>query len=120
MTTTSTKSNITLTIESSRARQYQFGPRRQAEMDSPQGRTRVFIEWPGYSVMENLQNRHNRPHMLIKQQLSHLLQASGLTFSKISWSKFAGCSMCACSGGFILEDANVRGMDMWVKMSVAE
>jgi len=110
--------NIKLTIDQTTARKFHY--QNKSDMDSPYGKPRVYVEWPNYSVLENLVNRNNRPYNLIKKQLEKLLRDNGIKFDKMSWSKFAGCTMCACSGGFILTGSKLLGFDMWVKMEVTE
>ena len=77
--------------------------------------------WPkGESILENLLNRHDRPHLLYKKLIKLALVESGIELSqaqlvKARWSKYAGCS-CPCSPGFILSE--LYGKDFHVEYEV--
>ena len=65
-------------------------------------RARVYVDLDGESVLENLQNRRDRPYNVYKKEvLPTMLRLLGLPVAtKLSWSQKAGCS-CPCSPGFI-------------------
>ncbi len=68
--------------------------------------TRVYF-WPEKeTVLENFFiGRHSRPYVEFRKVLPLVLAAVRLSSSqKTRWSSKAGCSMCPCSPGFVLED----------------
>lgn len=69
----------------------------------------IYFFLTGESVLENLANRRNRPHMEFKKEIPSILRQAGFTEDQIktakpSWSQKCGCS-CGCSPGFRLKDA---------------
>lgn len=83
-------------------------------------KARIYI-WPkGESIMENLQNRRDRPHTAYRKEvLPTVFQKLGLDpATKVRWSQYAGCS-CPCSPGFIVESypAELIGRDVSVTVS---
>ena len=82
---------------------------------------RVYF-WPeGENVLENLANRTTRPHKEYRKLLPDVLLAaqaqvvgSDLSAAKASWSKHAGCRMCPCSPGFVLDGARGFPFDIHV------
>jgi len=83
--------------------------------DHPYRESRVFVSFDE-TVWEHLENRRNRPYNTLKPLVAAALRASGVPFTKLSWSRYAGCTMCPCSGGFIIEGGHT-GHDLWVKVS---
>ena len=78
-------------------------------------KTRVFV-WPkGESIMENLQNRRNRPHTAMKPFALRAAEALGVQVESISWSQNAGCS-CGCSPGFVVKGDHRPGFDVHVTL----
>jgi len=76
-------------------------------------RNKIYI-WPsGETVMENFNNRRNRPYDFYKKEIlpkivemlekKNLLgDADGaIKNAKWSWNRKCGCSMCPCSPGFV-------------------
>ena len=61
------------------------------------------------SVIENLENRRNRPVQEYKELLLDLLYKEGITNVKPVWSQRCGCK-CGCSPGFRL-----NGLDNYYK-----
>jgi hypothetical protein len=65
--------------------------------------------WPEKeTILENLLNRHDRPHLEYKKLIKLALVEAGIELSqakstKARWSQRAGCS-CPCSPGFILSE----------------
>ena len=81
-------------------------------------KTRVYV-WPqSESILENLQNRRQRPYTIWKKEvIPSVLKELGLpTNTKVRWSQYAGCS-CPCSPGFII-DSNY-GKDVHVTLGEA-
>lgn len=65
--------------------------------------TRVFIEIAKETILENLVERHDRPHtQWRKEVLPKVFSQLNLPpDTKVRWSQYAGCT-CPCSPGFIL------------------
>lgn len=84
--------------------------------DRPDGPSIVYISITGETVLENLENRRSRPYNAFRKPLADLLTARGIPFTKLRWSQHAGCGMCPCSPGFILEGAPA-GQDYWLEVS---
>lgn len=96
-------------------RQYRPG-RRNYDLESPHGRTRVYFSHEGENIIQHFGNRHARPVKLYKEQLKAVAKAMGLPEdTKFRWSTKAGCTMCPCSPGFIC-DADL-GRDVHVTLS---
>lgn len=62
---------------------------------------RVFVNISDESLLENLENRRNRPVKIYGNIAKSALQAAGIEIKTLRWSQYAGCT-CACSPGFIL------------------
>jgi hypothetical protein len=85
---------------------------------------RMYVSVADETVFDNLANRKRRPYNVYKT----LIQSSGigevLNLDGLRWSQKAGCTMCPCSPGFILndqsfttEDGNsVYRFDVWVTL----
>lgn len=73
-------------------------------------KNRMFIFPDGETIMDNLINRHSRPHQIYKKEviplvMKELKKKFPDTYKKVKdntwkWSQYAGCS-CGCSPGFI-------------------
>lgn len=70
--------------------------------DRPYSESRVFLSF-GETVLEHLQNRRSRPYNELKPLVLAALRERGIPVEKLRWNRYAGCSMCACSGGFMVE-----------------
>jgi hypothetical protein len=87
-----------------------------------QSKTRIYFRIEDETVMENFVNRRTRPYneyrKLIPQALKQLgLSPEQISNMKFSWSKKAGCTMCPCSPGFIVEvgyNEKLNGNNVWV------
>ena len=90
--------------------------RRMERMDSPWAESRIFIDY-NETVMEHLENRRSRPYTALKPVLAQLLVQNGIRFEKLRYSRYAGCSMCPCSGGFFI-DGGKPGVDYFVKVAL--
>lgn len=84
--------------------------------------------WPdGESIVENLQNRRNRPHTTYKKEvipamLEKLKKEQPDVYNiikdhKWSWNQSCGCSMCPCSPGFVGDVKSDRVMDIHVTIT---
>lgn len=83
--------------------------------DHPYRESRVFVDF-GENVWEHLQNRRSRPYTTLKPLVAAALSERSIPFTKLSWNRYAGCGMCPCSGGFIIEGGQT-GHDLWVTVS---
>ena len=86
--------------------------------DSRYAPSRVFVDF-GEDVWTHLANRRSRDYTTLKPLIAAKLTEMGIEFSKISWNRYAGCSMCPCSGGFMIERADKYGsigVDYWAKI----
>lgn len=88
----------------------------QQSSDTPMAPSRVFPSFVGESVFAHLENRRKRPYTEMKPLVAKALTDAGIEFTKISWNRYAGCNMCACSGGFIIEGH--KGQDFWAEITI--
>lgn len=69
-------------------------------------KSRIYIFHPKETILENLQNRRQRPVTQYKEVLPQILakfkEETGYMPEKVRWSQKAGCS-CGCSPGFIVD-----------------
>lgn len=84
--------------------------------DRPDGQSIVYIAVEGETIAEQLYARRTRPYTLLRKPLEDILRANGIRFSKLRWSQKAGCGMCPCSPGFVIEGGD-RGSDYWLTLS---
>ena len=78
--------------------------------------TRIYV-WPqGESILENLENRRQRPYTTYKKEvIPSVLEKMGLPAdTKVRWSQYAGCS-CPCSPGFIVDGDSRRDVHVDVE-----
>lgn len=85
-----------------------------SKYDRPYADSVVYVDF-GESVWEHIENRRNRPYNVLKPIIGAALREQGIQFEKIRWNRYAGCSMCPCSGGFIVE--GYTGHDIWMKVT---
>jgi hypothetical protein len=64
---------------------------------------RIYWWFENETILEHLVNRHSEPYKVIKPLVKQWLTENGYTFTKLSFSRKAGCGMCPCSPGFIVE-----------------
>jgi predicted transcriptional regulator len=74
---------------------------------------RIYISIEDESVLENLENRRNRPIKLWRAYATAALAELGYTDIQLNWSQYAGCT-CACSPGFVSSSASLRRKDIYV------
>lgn len=76
-------------------------------------KTRMYFDPVGENVIENLVARRFRPHNEYRKVAGDIFEKIGLDPEmKFHWDRYAGCAMCPCSPGFVLEgDFN---HDIWV------
>lgn len=95
--------------------------RRQGTGRTQNHKTRIFF-WPeGESIFEQLTTRHIRPSTQWKKMIPTVCEKLGVDASKVNahWSSKAGCSMCPCSPGFVIDGwvDGIGGHDIHVKVS---
>lgn len=80
-------------------------------------KARVYFDFKGESVYDNLVNRKGRPYNVLRREvMPRVLEKMGLDpKTKVRWSQYAGCS-CPCSPGFIIEDDAACGKTVWVEV----
>ena len=61
--------------------------------DSRYAPSRVFVDF-GEDVWTHLANRRSRDYTTLKPLIAAKLTEMGIEFTKISWNRYAGCSMC--------------------------
>jgi len=87
--------------------------------------TRVYFEFKGETIVDDLMNRRERPHKLLKPFVDLALKEvngqGGVTVPedvKSRWSQYAGCS-CPCSPGFVLThtlSSDAAPIDIWIQV----
>ena len=71
-------------------------------------RPRIYVHLDGETIMQNIQDRRDRPYNVYKKEvLPKLFSVLGINPEKVSWSQKAGCSMCPCSPGFIVQSRDI-------------
>lgn len=79
--------------------------------------TRVYFFHSGETILGNLLNRRSRPTDIYRSYMGPVLEALGLPANtKYRWSSKAGCKMCPCSPGFIIEGDH-QNRDAYVTLS---
>lgn len=74
--------------------------------------------WPtGESILDNLVNRHSRPHDFYKKEVIPVImkqlqeqfpdEAKYISNDNWGWRAKCGCSMCPCSPGFVQNTPNM-------------
>ena len=73
--------------------------------ERPLTKVRMFIHWKNESVMDSLYRRQLGPHRFYRTLiLPDALRKLNLPVeTKAKWNKYAGCSACPCSPGFLLD-----------------
>lgn len=96
-----------------RERSWATPRRRVYKYDRPEYPSRVFLDF-GETVREHLENRRSRPWQELKPVVKELLEERSVPVDKLSWNINAGCGMCPCSGGFLVDGE--WGKDYYVKV----
>jgi hypothetical protein len=91
-----------------------WSQRRPHDRDRSTGKTRVYFFHEGENVIQNFGNRHARPVDVYKSFLPEVEKIVDGGLGKARWDRYAGCSLCPCSPGFVCE---TPGFDIWVTMS---
>lgn len=85
-------------------------------------RSRVYVHGADESILDNLNNRLNRPVTLWREIATKALAECGFmpeSYGKLSWNQKAGCSMCPCSPGFVMAE-NFYGYDFFINIETAD
>ena len=69
-------------------------------------KTRIYFFPQGEKLLDNLNNRHFRPHKEYRKLLPEIAKQLGMTQPiDVTWSQKAGCG-CGCSPGFIMQSGS--------------
>jgi len=82
-------------------------PRRHTDLGLRAKTSRLYFDFKGETVMDNLQNRRSRPEEHLKSLLPEIFEHYNINPTNAKWSQYAGCS-CPCSPGFILYGTHGR------------
>lgn len=87
----------------------------------PYAKARIYFSLDGWSILDNLFNRGNEPHAIVKPFIVPMaLEAMGLApDTKATWSRTAGCR-CGCSPAFVVDAPNEKGYTVWVKVAITD
>ena len=82
---------------------------------------RIYVFPKGETILQHLENRRDRPYTAYRKEvIPTVLAQLGLPEdTRVRWSQRAGCTMCPCSPGFIVE-GYPRGLsreDVYVTVS---
>ena len=91
--------------------------RNTRKSDVPDGHSIVYLSVQGESWLGNLNNRHDRPHQILRPYVIKALKENGIPFENIRWSQRAGCS-CPCSPGWIIQKGDI-GKDYWMEVKAS-
>jgi len=97
-------------------------PRTPRDAKEFHSKPRVYFSVKGETILENLVERHVRPFTEYRKVLVAALESIGIDTSelKFNWSKYAGCTMCPCSPGFVVSRKDGRHpttlghCDIWI------
>jgi len=79
-------------------------------------KSRIYFEVAGENMVENFALRTVRPNDLYRTFLPDVFEKMGLPrTTKASWSQYAGCSMCPCSPGFVVQGGD-KGRSAWATL----
>lgn len=67
--------------------------------------SRLYFDHENEFVWDNLMSRWDRPHREYRKLIPQVFEQLGIDPNKhkVKWSQYAGCFMCPCSPGFIIE-----------------
>lgn len=84
---------------------------------------RMYVDIADETLWDDLVNRTRRPYSVYKTMIHMSDLDEVLDLSRLSWSQKAGCSMCPCSPGFILNrqyivvgDKTFHNFDAWLTL----
>lgn len=74
-----------------------------------EGKVIVYFSVEGETVWDNIANRRRRPHEEYRKHMPTVLEALGLPAdTKYRWNIHAGCTMCPCSPGIVIQTKGIR------------
>jgi hypothetical protein len=87
---------------------------------------RMYVAVSDETIMDNVANRKRRPYNVYKTLIHSSDLARYIDLSTLSWSQKAGCTMCPCSPGFILNHQTleidgevITHFDAWITLDTA-
>lgn len=87
---------------------------------------RMYVSVADETILDNLQNRKRRPYNVYKTLIHSSDLHKVIDTSVLQWSQKAGCTMCPCSPGFILnrhsltiEGQTYTNFDLWIELESA-
>ena len=84
-----------------------------------QKKTRIYFWRSRETLIENFARRFTDPSREYRKFLPEVFEKLGLPAETVAkWNRYAGCTMCPCSPGFILEGHN--GKEFHVTIGVGE
>jgi hypothetical protein len=87
---------------------------------------RMYVTIKDETILDNLVNRTRRPYNVYKTLIHSSNLGEFIDLSKLTWSQRAGCTMCPCSPGFILnrqpmaigdDDQECYNFDLWLTLT---
>lgn len=86
----------------------------RADMNEYYETTRVYVSPKNESLMDQIQSRRQKPSVTFKKLVIAELREAGYN-GKVRYSRYAGCKMCPCSPGFVLESSlGDAPCDVWL------
>jgi hypothetical protein len=91
---------------------------------------RIYVQVGDFNLLENLENRRRRPYTEFRKYIERVVWPTlgwQETAPKLGWRQNAGCSMCPCSPGFVVqvegwqpvESIGAR-FDMWLDIKTPD
>lgn len=91
---------------------------------------RIYVQVGDFNVLEDLRNRRRRPYTEFRKFIERAVWPTlgwQETAPKIGWRQNAGCSMCPCSPGFVVQSEHWRPVesigehfDMWLTIKTPD
>jgi len=91
---------------------------------------RIYVQVGDFDLLENLENRRRRPYTEFRKYIERVVWPTlgwQETAPKIGWRQNAGCSMCPCSPGFVVQSEHWRPVesigehfDMWLTIKTPD
>jgi hypothetical protein len=79
--------------------------------------SRLYFDFKGETVMDNLRNRRSRPEEYLKSLLPEIFKHYNIKPVRAKWSQYAGCK-CPCSPGFILYGTHGKNYSVTVEQEI--
>lgn len=91
---------------------------------------RIYVQVGDFDLLENLENRRRRPYTEFRKYIERVVWPTlgwQETAPKLGWRQNAGCSMCPCSPGFVVQVEGWRPVesigarfDMWLDIKTPD